>query len=66
VLIESQKLVCPDYVKAQLHFSTFSMLTPFVPLYKISRLIKLDRLLKSVLLPSDYKNQINEMDETPQ
>lgn len=62
VLIEGQKLVCPDKVKTMLQFSDFSLLTPVVPMYKVSRLMKMDWLLKNILLPSDYKDQINELD----
>ena len=65
VLIEGQKLVVPDNVRALLHFNDFSLLTPVVPLYKISRLMKMDWLLKNILLPSDYKDQINELDVHP-
>lgn len=62
VLIEGQKLVVPDRVKQLLLFNDFSLLTPVVPLYKVSRLMKMDWLLKNILLPSDYKDQINELD----
>ena len=62
VLIEGQKLVVPDRVKQLLQFSDFSLLTPVVPIYKISRLMKMDWLLRNILLPSDYKDQINELD----
>jgi hypothetical protein len=62
VLIEGQKLVVPDRVRELLQFSDFSFLTPVVPVYKISRLMKMDWLLKNILLPSDYKKQINELD----
>lgn len=65
VLIEGQKLVCPARVKELLQFSDFSLLTPVVPVYKVSKLMKMDWLLKSVLLPSDYKDQINELDVNP-
>jgi len=65
VLIEGQKLVVPDRVKELLHFSDFSLLTPVLPLYKVSRLMKMDWLLKNILLPSDYKDQINELDVRP-
>jgi hypothetical protein len=65
VLIEGQKLVVPDKVKELLHFSEFSLLTPVLPLYKVSRLMKMDWLLKNILLPSDYKDQINELDVQP-
>lgn len=62
VLIEGQKLVVPTRVKELLNFSEFSFLTPVVPVYKVSRLMKMDWLLKNILLPSDYKDQINELD----
>ena len=62
VLIEGQKLVCPNRVKVLLQFSDFSLLTPVVPLYKASRLLKIDGLLKGILLPSDYKEQIKALD----
>ena len=65
VLIEGQKLVVPERVKELLDFSDFSLLTPVVPLYKVSRLMKMDWLLKNILLPSDYKDQINELDVDP-
>jgi hypothetical protein len=62
VLLEGQKLVVPQRVKELLNFRDFSLLSPVVPVYKVSRLMKMDWLLKSVLLPSDYKDQINELD----
>ena len=62
VLIEAQKLVVPERVKELLHFSEFSLLTPVVPVYKIISLMKMDWLLKNILLPSDYKDQINALD----
>jgi hypothetical protein len=65
VLIEGQKLVVPDRVKELMDFGDFSFLTPVVPVYKISRLMKMDWLLKNMLLPSDYKDQINELDVPP-
>lgn len=62
VLIEGQKLVVPCKVKELLQFNGFSLLTPVVPLYKVSRLMKMDWLLKNILFPADYKDQINELD----
>lgn len=58
VLVEGQKLVVPDRVRSLLHFSDFSFLTPVVPIYKLSRLMKMDWMLKNILLPSDYKDEI--------
>jgi hypothetical protein len=65
VLIEAQKLVVPERVKELLHFGDFSLLTPIVPLYKVSRLMRMDWLFKNILLPSGYKDQINELDVRP-
>ena len=62
VLTEGQKLVVPNRVKELLQFSDFSLLAPVVPVYKVSRLMKMDWLLKNILLPSDYKDEINELD----
>jgi len=62
VLIEAQKLVVPNQVKTLLTFSDFNVLAPFVPIYKLSRLIKMDWVLKNILLPSEYRDQINDLD----
>jgi len=62
VLMEGQKLVVPQRVKELLNFSNYSLLTPVVPLYKLSRKIKLDWLFRTILLPSEYKEQIDELD----
>lgn len=62
VLIEAQKLVVPDRVKELLHFNEGSLLTPAIPLYKISRLLKMDWMVKHILLPQEYQEQIAEID----
>ncbi|MEJ7912450.1 MAG: oxygenase MpaB family protein [Chitinophagaceae bacterium] len=62
VLVEGQKLVVPDRVKELLQFSDFSLLKPVLPVYKISKLMRMDWLLKKILFPSEYKDQIKEMD----
>ena len=62
VLIESQKLVVPNRVKDLLQFSDFSWIGLVVPLYKICRKVKLDGLIKTILLPSAYKKEIEELD----
>lgn len=62
VLIEGQKLVVPHRVRDLLHFGDFSLLTPVVPLYKVSRLMKMDWMLKRILLPPEYQERIAEID----
>lgn len=65
VLIEAQKLVVPGRVKELLRFNNFSMLAPVVPIYKILRWMKLDWLVKTLLLPAAYKEQIDALDVHP-
>jgi hypothetical protein len=62
ILLESQMLVVPDRVKQLLDFRKFSFLTPAVPLYKLTRKLKLDSFIKNILLPSAYKKEIKELD----
>ena len=61
-LLESQKILVPNHVKKFLQFKNFSLLSIAIPIYKFSRLIKIDKLFKNMLLPSNYKIQINELD----
>jgi hypothetical protein len=62
ILIEAQKLVVPAQVAALLRFSTTHWLAPTVPFYKFSRMIKMDRFIKSLLLPREYQTQIKALD----
>lgn len=62
VLIEGQQMVVPNRVRELLHFKNFSLLKPVVPLFKISRVLKMDWIIKAILLPSAYKEQIKELD----
>ena len=65
ILVEAQKLVVPDRVKDLLDFNGFSLLAPMVPAYKLSRMLKMDWLFKTILLPQAYKKQIRELDVHP-
>ncbi|MGO8056476.1 hypothetical protein, partial [Rhizobium leguminosarum] len=58
----SQKLVVPSHAKQLLKMETVSWITPILFLYKVSRKIKLDWFLKSLVLPSAYKKQIKDLD----
>lgn len=64
VLVESQKLVVPPIVSQLLGFNNNKWLAAIVPLYKFSRKLKLDWLVKSILLPPDYKERIKALDIT--
>jgi hypothetical protein len=62
ILLESQKLVIPEHVRKLMGFSRINWVTPLLAFYKFSRLIHLDQLFKSLLLPPAYKKQIKELD----
>lgn len=65
ILIEAQKLMVPKRVRKLLCFRNFSLLTPAVPMYKIVKLMKMDWLVKNLLLPADYREQINRLNVFP-
>ena len=62
ILIEAQKLLVPKRVHDLLGFNKFSMMNAVIPAYKLSRLIKLDGMLKDLVLPNKYKKQVKELD----
>lgn len=62
VLWEGQKLVVPNRVKELIQFSNFSLIQPLVPIYKFSKRMKMEGVIKAILLPSAYKTQIAELD----
>lgn len=62
MLIEAQKLVVPAKVRSLLGFNPVHWLRPSVPVYKFSRNLGLDGMIKDLLLPSDYKTQIQALD----
>ncbi len=62
VLTEAQKLIVPGRVNALLGYHSCSLLKPAIPIYRLSRRVKMDRMLKALLLPAGYKAQINALD----
>ena len=62
LLLESQKLVVPDRAKQLLNLGKICWLTPVIAMYKFSRKIKMDRFLRSLVMPKAYKKQIKELD----
>lgn len=65
LLLEAQNLVVPQAVRQLLNFRRISLLGPLLGLYKFSRRIKMDGLLKDLILPSEYKQEIKELDALP-
>jgi hypothetical protein len=65
LLLEGQILVVPKRVNQLLSLGSVSLLSPVLQLYKFSRKLKLDWLLKSTILPTKYKSQIKNLDVQP-
>lgn len=65
ILRESQILVVPERVNRLLKLGSFSLLGNLLPLYKLSRKLKMDWFLKSLILPSAYKSRIKDLDTLP-
>jgi hypothetical protein len=64
LLKEGQVLVVPGIVRRMLGLKKYSLLAPVVPAYKLSRMLKLDWLLKALILPAAYKKEIKELDRS--
>ncbi len=62
VLLEGQVMVVPNKVRSLLNMRKYSLLTPIIPLYKLSRKIKADYFIKSLILPTKFKKEISELD----
>lgn len=62
ILWEGQKLVVPSKVRGLLKMRYFSLLKPIIFLYKLSRTFKMDNLLKSAILPKQYKKALMNLD----
>jgi hypothetical protein len=65
LLLEGQSLVVPVEVKKLLNLGNFSLLDSLLILYKLLREIKLDGILKSIILPKKYYNEIAALDTQP-
>ncbi|MCO6149687.1 oxygenase MpaB family protein [Flavobacterium sp. NRK1] len=62
ILLEVQALVAPSIVRNLLVMKD-SHLAMFMRLYKKGKKIKIDKLLKTLLLPSEYRDQIKALDK---
>ncbi|MFC0605990.1 oxygenase MpaB family protein [Winogradskyella pulchriflava] len=64
LLLESQILLLPNTVRQMLNLRKISLLTPMISVYKLFRSIKLDWMVKELLLPPEYKQDIKRMNVT--
>jgi hypothetical protein len=65
ILKEAQILVVPEKVKELLGLRKISLFTPLLPMYKLSRKLNADQLIKALILPEKYKAQIKALDNVP-
>jgi hypothetical protein len=63
LLLETQKTVVPGIVSNLLKFNKISIVKMILPFYKFSRIFKLDGFIRSLILPSTYKDVIKELDK---
>lgn len=62
ILLEAQTLVAPNIVKRLLNFRKISLLQPILLFYKMAGRMKIDWLLKALVLPAKYKSEIEGLD----
>lgn len=62
ILLAVQTQVVPQRVGELLGFRRLSFLKLLIPLYKLSKRIQVDWLLKALILPSKYKKEIKALD----
>lgn len=61
LLVESQIMLLPKKVRHLLNLRKVSLLKPLVSIYKIFRSLSLDWVLKELLLPQAYKQDIKQL-----
>jgi hypothetical protein len=62
LLLQGQALVMPSLVRELLQHRSFTWLPFILPPYKLSKKLKIDGLLKSIILPRKYLSQIRALD----
>ncbi|MGY5851369.1 oxygenase MpaB family protein [Salegentibacter sp. F14] len=63
LLLETQKYITPEKVRQLLSLRKFSIIKLLIPPYKLSHKIKLDHLLRAMIIPSAYRKEINALDQ---
>lgn len=62
ILLEAQTLVVPQQVNELLGLRKVSLLYPLLALYKASKIIKVDWLLRALIMPQKYKKEIKALE----
>ncbi|WBL21632.1 oxygenase MpaB family protein [Zunongwangia sp. HRR-M8] len=64
LLLEAQTLMAPARVRHLLNFKNKSLLIGVLPLYRLSKIFRMDYVLKELLLPKKYKKDIKALDHS--
>lgn len=62
LLLWAQALIVPERVRALMRFPGLSLIRPLIGLYKLSRRIRIDWMLRDPILPAKYRKQIKALD----
>jgi hypothetical protein len=62
LLLQAQVLLVPRRVRRLLGLPAVPILWPVVQVYKAVRLLRLDRLLKIIILPGKYRAQVFQLE----
>ncbi len=62
ILLETQSLVAPPVVRKLLGLRSFSIISPVIAAYKLSKRICIDRHIRSLVMPSRYRGAILSLD----
>ena len=62
LLLETQKKVVPGIVSEMLDFGKISFIEIILPFYKLTRIVRLDSAIRSLILPTEYKETIKALD----
>ena len=62
LLLQAQILLVPDRVRRLLGLTPFSFLYPAIPLYKLICFLRLEKAVKTLLLPGAYRSAVFQLD----
>ncbi|MGB3802026.1 MAG: oxygenase MpaB family protein [Lewinella sp.] len=62
MLREGQKLVVPERVRELIGLGPFSLLGPVIGLYKATRWLGIHTVMRDLILPTEYKQEIKSLD----
>ena len=62
ILLQSQSMVLPEIVKDHLHLKGILWIKPAFSLYKLGKRFSFIKYIKDLMLPVQYRKQINDLD----